>query len=295
MKTLKAMSLAIVLVLLSSVFVFSMEDTTITSAQGETTLTPEITPSTEDIDLLEEFEQSLTYETGPGFVEDQPCELPCWWGMTPGISSEEEVIEILQTTGFYRNWNLTEEGVPFDSTEQPIEGSITLQLSAKVFAPFHIAFGAEKGKLTRIAIEVNKPSKWFTSEQFDLATVLNQFEEEPVIYASVSRASFYVILEYPGMIYFYSYYLIDTPSRYTTNERGRVDGFIICSRDDIIQEIRVLLFNPEDKEVPDNYIYDPSTTPLLEERTLIGPETFITFFRENPKECLEVPLRSQEK
>jgi hypothetical protein len=295
MNIFKVTTLAILLILTLAGFFFSMSNVSNTLAQGEMTPTPEITPSTVDLDLLDEFEQSLTYETGPNFVEDQPCELPCWWGMTPGITSKEEVIAILQNTGFYRNWNLTEYNIPFDSSEGPVGGSITLNLSAEVFAPFTIAFGAENGKLDIVRMQINSPNKWFNSEQFDLATILNQSKEEPMVYAYVSRARFHIILQYPNMLFFYSYYFIDTPSRYTTTEQGRVDGFIVCSRDDIIEEIEVVLFDPQNQELLDKEIYNSDIIFPLEERTLVDTETFITFFRENPEDCLEVPLRKQEK
>ncbi len=53
-----------------------------------------------DLDLLPTFEKLME-----GNYEN--CTLPCWWGLTPGKTTLEEIVDFTKTTGFDRQWKLS--------------------------------------------------------------------------------------------------------------------------------------------------------------------------------------------
>jgi len=157
----------VIIALVSAGLLFSISTTS--SANGiyqRATLTPAPTqiPLPERPETLTNI-QALLQEP------DEACELPCFWEVRPGYTTEEKIIEFLQPVAVGNN----APELHFAFREKLSKESI-----------FDLSFGTKDGLVSETNVIINNPSEWLPPQTLELSHLLSIMPSTPSAYLSIN-------------------------------------------------------------------------------------------------------------
>jgi len=222
----------------------------------------------------------------------EDCLLPCWWGFELEETTIEEIIGFLESTELNRSQQrsvypdiaqkvyIQDEGYWLDFVDVFENDGDISEIS------YHFDF-TEDGKLRAIHFVYHLPDVWLTDEQnaLDISKILNQFEQDPDIFTSISPNRYadelplYIL--YPEDNIIFSYWL-------------NYDYPLICIDVDHLEWIDVEV--PSDETVED-FESSEYMVPINEKWRFEGitTEEFVAFFRDNPDDCLDITAYPREE
>lgn len=229
-----------------------------------------------DADLLPTFERLM-------LADYEDCELPCWWGLTPGETTLDEIARFLQETGFDRSWQLS--SYTFSLNEYIRFGEpFFLQFEGywSESGNFGIWFSFDEDILVNIHVQFQEIGDWIASSFMTVPNFLDQIETIPEIYLPPNEwlDTFMIGFVYPDL---------HTEVTYTFDLTDNYDAIhqelSLCLDDARTDRIQIRLNIPKSSMIG----YSPSSVSLpIQEKFHISNEEFVQFFRENPDECLIV-------
>lgn len=249
-------------------------------------LTPDVV--VHDLDLWPVFEALEANR-------DMNCVMPCWWGLRPGSTTIDEVIDFLRQTGFDRH------------KQRTIYRSIPMETYLRGGEPFGLRFEAKRPRLSSFEmhfvfddnnllgtfVQFTNPGNWLppTLDRFSLGRILAQFPESPELYLStdenheVDFRLIHLLLISDEIGVNVSYYFND---QRPTEDEAHLQ---LCLG---IQETKYINLTLEDPVTVSQNIRDEiepvqgSGFRRLEEVFGIDTETFIQYFRDYPDGCLDI-------
>jgi len=102
---------------------------------------------------------------------DETCQLPCFWGVRLGYTTEEEIIEFLQPVRIGNN-------AP--------ELHYTFREGAEEEAIFYLSFGVSDGIVTETDVVIHAPSEWLPAETLELSHLVSIIPSTPSAYLSIN-------------------------------------------------------------------------------------------------------------
>ncbi len=245
-------------------------------AYPRSTATP--TPTPDPIPLPERPEtlsdvQTLLEET------DESCQLPCFWGIRPGYTIEEEIIEFLQPVAVGNNAPELHLIFRDESGDEQI---------------FYLGIGVNDGVVSEISVVLNKPSEWLPSQTLELSRLLSIMPSTPDVYLSInlSQRRIFLKLAYPeGILVDYAF---EVRLEIGTTVDPTVDNpFLLCPS---LEATELTVFRLQDGGI-DALLEEYNTPQLIELNRLwtvermtgLEVEEFVEQVIENPDECIELP------
>jgi hypothetical protein len=236
-----------------------------------------------DLDLLPVFSQLMT-------TRDENCRLPCWWGLRPGETTREQVVDFLSETGFDRSWRLS--GVKMSLGEYLDNESIGLSLKANPYNSSNLImnfiFQPRQDILDRIGLTFIRPNEWLSEEQnrISLPRIFQEIDALPEIYVERNQptnGNLVVIYRGEGIFTIYEF-------EFETANGSPASSLNICLRNRNTRRIGLAL-----AQNASSFVDLPSTSAYIpfEQAFNMSLETFVQFFREHPDECLVVSEQTE--
>jgi hypothetical protein len=238
------------------------------------TLTPAVTqmPLPERPETLSDI-QALLQE------RDENCQLPCFWGIRPGYTPEEEVTEFLQPVSVGNNAPELHYAFREEPRAEPI---------------FSLSFGVSDGVVSETSVALDNVSEWLPLQTLDLSNLLIVMPSEPSVYISInlSQRRIFVDLAYSeGVLAQYGFKI-----RLATGDTidPLVDNpFLLCPSLDQNDSIILRLRDGEIEALLEDYGYpifiEHNKTWTLEHMIGMDVEEFVGQITENPNDCIEMP------
>lgn len=206
---------------------------------------------------------------------DETCQLPCFWGIRPGYTTEEEIIEFLQPVAVGNN----APELHYAFREEPGQEAI-----------FYISFGVEDGVVSSTSVILDTPSEWLPAETLELPHLLSIIPSTPSAYLSINittQRAFLTFAYDEGIMADYSFELHIVGETLTESDfqfcpvlEENYDIILRLSNDDIdslLEEYGIPLYVSRNKTWP------------VERMTGMEVEEFVEQIIENPDECIELP------
>lgn len=163
-------------------------------AVEEATLHQTLTPGTTQVPLPERPE-TLSDIQALLRVSDEACQLPCFWGIRPGYTTEEETIEFLQPVPVGNN----APELQYVYREEPQQDPI-----------FSLGIGVRDNLVSLIEIIVRNPSSWLPPQTLELPQLLSTIPSVPYAYSSINITTQRLFLTFAydeGVLVQYSFVL----------------------------------------------------------------------------------------
>jgi hypothetical protein len=238
------------------------------SQRATLTPTPSQIPLPERPETLSDIQALLQ-------TPDEACQLPCFWEIRPGYTTEEEITEFLQPVAVGSN----APELHYAFREEPSQEAI-----------FYISFGVEDGVVSSISVILDTPSEWLPAETLELPHLLSIITSTPSAYLSINittQRAFLTFAYDEGIMAAYSFELHIEGETLTESDfqfcpvlEENYDIILRLSNDDIaslLEEYGIPLYVSRNKTWP------------VERMTGMEVEEFVEQIIENPDECIELP------
>ncbi|WP_145962528.1 hypothetical protein [Bellilinea caldifistulae] len=217
------------------------------------------------------------------------CELPCWWGITPGKTTWKEAYDFLQ----------------------PLAWLVDIQQMPKVypdnlFVYFYFAIDDQptlmNSRIARFSLHKETLSiAWITARQdYDLVSLVKKLGVPAEVWIYITGIPGTGPVVYTLKIFYPNKGIMITLYDYAELVRRNGEDFVrICKKSLINQTGGVVVWSPDEKkefldffrEYEETYRYKP-----IEEVLSISPEEFTRFILEaEVEQCLETPLSVWEE
>jgi hypothetical protein len=231
---------------------------------------------------------------------NQSCNLPCWWGFNVGVSSGFDWLAFLEEYQLVTEWSeIDTSDVP---ASEDSSGYIIYSLGP-LGVGFNLGYSILEYKLRYLVLDFTTPNQWISPdiERLTLPSVLAQLETTPEIYMftdsigqwSTKDIQLIVIADNLGFMARYRFDISQRQPEPIEDYSDYGETLQLCLG---ITETTSLQMTIQDSDYFDEPVSGDSklveTMPnqyhSLDETLGVDFETFVTFFRENPDECLEV-------
>lgn len=234
----------------------------------------------------------------PQFVELSTmadCDFPCFWGLQPDVSTEQDVFTVIKDAGFLNN---IEDGYQLDNPgdDQIITQSVVFNFNNNLSSMTSTGFTIDHQVLKTINGFITKPYEWLPVEQDFLSfpAILKKIKGTPEIYFftqgnfRANNAKMYVLFSENMALFSYSFDFMEEQS--TPIDRN---AFKVCPG---LKQIRYMRFWVQRAGATESTThFTPITlgdkdTPSIENVFNINAKDFIDFFRDHPNECLTLEV-----
>jgi hypothetical protein len=270
----KPLVLSIILLILS-ISMFS--SIVIEQTKGDSSLSVISTPVATQIPLPEKPEtlsdiQALLREP------DENCQLPCFWGVRPGYTKEEEILEFLQPIAIGKN---------------PPELQYAFREAPDEEATFYIAFGAKDDIVLTTYVVLHNPSEWLPAQTLELPHLLSVMRSTPDAYMTINLSQSRIFLDLfyeEGILANYAFQIRLATGN--TIDHTVDNPFILCPS---ITSTQVIFFQFQDGNI--DALFEDNGYQIFVERNKTWPvermtgmevEEFVAQIVENPDECIEL-------
>lgn len=206
---------------------------------------------------------------------DETCQLPCFWGVRLGYTTEEEIIEFLQP-------------VPIGNNAPELHYTFREEAGEEVI--FYLSFGVSEGIVTETNVVIHTPSEWLPSETLELPHLLSTMPSVPIAYLSINitvQRLFLTVAFDEGVLAQYSFVL-----DIVGETLGEAD-FRFCP---VLEENYYIILRLREGDA-DSLLEGYGTLSdavsdkiwTIERMTGMEIEDFVEQIIENPGECIDLP------
>ncbi|MBK8139224.1 MAG: hypothetical protein IPK52_25970 [Chloroflexi bacterium] len=244
----------------------------------EATPRPTLIPSATQI-LFPERPETLSDIQALLQAPDEACQLPCFWGVRLGYTTEEEIIEFLQPVAVGSN-------AP--------ELHYTFREEAGEEAILYLSFGVRDGIVTETDVVIHAPSEWLPDETLELSHLVSIIPSTPSAYLSINitvQRLFLTVAYDEGVLAQYSFVLG------IVGETLAEADFRFCP---VLEENYYIILRLRDgdaKFLLEGYgtLSDTVSDKIwtVERMTGMKVEDFVAQITENPDECIDLPSYSE--
>lgn len=233
-------------------------------------------PDAMKIHLPERPETLLDIQT---LLQDQKgdCQLPCWWGVRPGTTTEEEVTEFLQPVGIGSNSPELIYVFKDPLTANPL---------------LYLEFSIKENLVTYTVMVIHNSAEWLPSKTLELPYLLSSTLSlsQATISISLAQGRIYMVLAYEeGILIQYAFETViegnvisrdvDVPFQLCPTLEHTSD-IVLHLNDMDVQSLLKYYSTPPDQ---DNRVWS------IEHMTGMTVEEFVKQIVEHPEECIELP------
>lgn len=235
----------------------------------------------------------------PQFIDlmnTENCQLPCWWGLQPGISTASDIKQLLEKSDFFSL--VGDGGGPFllDRTNDRIAQSISFNFSGSVDSgEADISWTVENRELKTTKLFF-RPGEWLPNgeNRLSLPHILAEMNSTPAVYIFtnfpeqifLNELTFYFVYEEAGVLIEYTFDIGDDqpqPADWTALK--------FCPSIKNTVWLQMWLEAPSEKQDITRFIpggMGGLSTPTLATVFNVDAETLTSFFVEHPDDCMEI-------
>jgi hypothetical protein len=248
--------------------------------EGYIGLVQTITPTATQASLPEKPETLIDIQTLLEEVSES-CQLPCFWGVTPGYTTAADVIEFLKPDLDYAN------------AQEPYDVEFSFRENQDQEPIFYLVFSMTDDLVVLTEVIANQPSNWLPPHTLELPHLLSIMPSVPQAYLSISlgqRRMFLTVAYDEGIVAQYPFELqVEGEVISPTIDKP----FLFCPSLDLNAFIKLRLSNSDAEVMLEEYgtllsVSRNKTWPV-ERMTGMEVQEFVAQIIENPDECIQLP------